>query len=446
VGVSAIIGLRLLVVIVLIYTGSLFLIASERVGDLLLNMAALEIIFNIDELLYGSFMTSTFTRAVEVLDPLPLPNIHTVKPYMMRFAFLTMLMTLFVPGFLWADTQMRQRGLSALCDGRQNFVYTKYEDGIVKWTETEDVEWTEGDNAVDELARGTCDDHPEVWDDVPQDGTVGSTARTAVRDIICDRRMHSLMHFKVPTVDAGSFGLRGWYSAPECADSFECFYGGYQAANLSGGNIIPTCLGYSLTSHDIIHRWDMAVSVLRDLAGDRSISSCSDLADLCVSPTSAGFLVRRWCPITCGCHDPSSPNWMAAAGNGCPECTSTAQSWFDDAQPFANCTDSTLDELNGDGWKGNWRTMWENFKGAILPILDPTSQEGMTVFANSMIAGGCDALPEWRKLWLSFDKREGEPALDMCTGEGFWKMKSLSIWCPDACDMCEHEQQSPGST
>merc|ERR1712183_1058817 len=98
-----------------------------------------------------------------------------------------------------------------------------------------------------------------------------------------------------------------------------------------------------------------ALASLRDTIGNRSITSCADVASYC-NKLSYG-VGRLWCPVTCGCHQYSSSLALPFPSDGCPEiCTSTTSVW-DEERANTLCVENSSALVSSSLWQqfvDNW--------------------------------------------------------------------------------------------
>merc|ERR1712232_1423650 len=98
-----------------------------------------EIILNVDELIYASFMTESWCTTLESIEELPLPHVRFRALGVREFALIWVVVVVVVVQMIIPDTTYRTEAIDALCAGKQNFVYDFDPNGIIWWAETEPV-------------------------------------------------------------------------------------------------------------------------------------------------------------------------------------------------------------------------------------------------------------------------------------------------------------------
>jgi len=146
--------------------------------------------------------------------------------------------------------------------------------------------------------------------------------------------------------------------------------------------------------------------------------TCSDLTDYCYEDSTEGVRARQFCPVTCGCNNPSDQLVLTSSAYGCPQnCADFAP--YDNSVSTQECVDEvigsnrTADYVNevtriSSTWPAFWQAQWLN---SLAPYL---------------IAYGCSAVS-------SFKIGESLP-MDACVEGGtMWPIKPMSHLCPVAC-------------
>lgn len=168
-------------------------------------------------------------------------------------------------------------------------------------------------------------------------------------------------------------------------------------------------------------RWKMGL--LRDSLGLPSITSCSDVSSYCGENSGRGVRVRQYCPVKCGCDDPTSNLFLPRPSAGCPSHCATTEKYRKALS--IPCKDEPLPALLNS-------SVWTNFLAMLPEVIDQgrkgNKAKGMTAVLSSK---GCQGIPDVRRSWN----------YDLCQHEGFgrWQFKSLRLVCPVTC-MCTRGQ------
>eukprot|EP00747_Dinoflagellata_sp_TGD_P059931 gnl/TRDRNA2_/TRDRNA2_151803_c0_seq3.p1 gnl/TRDRNA2_/TRDRNA2_151803_c0~~gnl/TRDRNA2_/TRDRNA2_151803_c0_seq3.p1 ORF type:complete len:252 (+),score=10.04 gnl/TRDRNA2_/TRDRNA2_151803_c0_seq3:145-900(+) len=96
--------LQIIIGVILLVCGSIWLLHTTSVQDLILNAAALEFVLNIDELFYRVFSPARITALISQLQPLPLPRKMWAHSALEQARPLgpVVILALFVLPLLWA--------------------------------------------------------------------------------------------------------------------------------------------------------------------------------------------------------------------------------------------------------------------------------------------------------------------------------------------------------
>lgn len=168
-----------------------------------------------------------------------------------------------------------------------------------------------------------------------------------------------------------------------------------------------------------------------DKVGNASVSTCADIIPFCDFPNSTGGLVRLHCPQTCGAHLPKSGLRKRLPQDGVPASCQTALSKALREEP---CKDLTKDEI-----RTTYATSWARFTEALLLDLEGWSQITGTnlTFTQLFQKQGMKAM---NKKGCNFFKNKWPPMkgvikLDFCSVRvnGIDQGGSARLLCPVAC-------------
>lgn len=298
---TIVIGMQAVIAILLGVTGSLYILYTLSLQDLIMNCSALTIVLDVDELWFGALVPRSGKLLMSSLKPLP-----RVKPYTFRglaWTAPTLLACLLVCGGLcWSTSasviDILETTRNEICGGNLNFVAVSDKAGAV---------------AAGSWAAPALDyESTYHW--------------RAMRQLI-DNEDGSLVEASIGSANA----------------SMTATVSGMAAAQLSleetgARDVVAVMSLWNTRCDDLLpvtkqiqkHGAAMAyathfMSILRDVIDDPNLvfdesTSCSIVADFCSQDNPKGVRARQICPSTCGCDDPSS-GLVLYSRNGCPpEC------------------------------------------------------------------------------------------------------------------------------
>lgn len=378
---------RLFAAALLIYVGTFFLVYTIDVTELILNAVALEIILDIDDLIFDSLATTTGRHLVHHLEPLPMPSLPRVRgadiksilmscilPVIAIWVYLTMLAPMVQDlGAVYND----------LCGGYLGFVWSVDKRHVVHFAQTQGDGW---ENSTGSLQLR------------------GISEAIALDAAQLQRAELGLWHSDVTRlIDSETMSL------DELVDQ---------------GN--PYCEDLATTGP--------MLNLLRDSFNNQSIASCADVLPFCDSISKMpewevdggrGFLTRMLCSETCGCSDPGG---LFVNVQGCPygrnrPCQSSAK--FKAAVQSATCEEKSAEELRQFGpwisWISKLRTFGQTPSGILL------GQAESLLLAQAMWDHGCDFGYNLSAQNISWgDCTAWNPALG-------WDFKTLEFFCPTSC-------------
>lgn len=343
---------RLAVACVLLCFGSLYVVQTIYLPDLVLNCIALEIVLNVDDLLFTALASTPSRFLMNTLQPIKLPNMPRRKGLDVK-AFC---MLLAVPVALLLVNQLVMRPMlydiqavhTELCGGFQDFVWLEDARRMAVMAETKPYRM-EGDD----ISKAVADNPLAVAvDDVTDNYRSGSTKGIW-------KTNHRTLY------------LWGEQNFATALDSFK-----------------PTCEDTDSTRPEWYY--------MKEVAGDQ-FDSCETVKPFCSSVTlestwapdqGRGILARMLCPMTCLCWSEISPRLIQT---GCPSsCTQTLADGFGFTvqhrnEEFENapCKDLTVPQLRATPAFTAWIAQLRSYANA-------TSDDKMATIANLMWEDGCN--------------------------------------------------------
>lgn len=151
--------------------------------------------------------------------------------------------------------------------------------------------------------------------------------------------------------------------------------------------------------------------------------TCNDIETYCLEDSTAGVRARQFCPITCGCNNPSNILVLMSSDFGCPQNCANYHT-YDDSVSMDECFDKeatsneTINYVNevirvSSVWPGFWRDQW------------------FTALAPYLLSYGCNA--------VTLFKTSQSVTMDLCVfGGTMWPIKPIAYLCPVACG-CPNE-------
>jgi len=474
---------RLALIGFLAYFGSLFLVHTIPLGDLLLNAVALEFVISIDELLFEVLAPAKLQRLVAAARPLKV-RASAARSGLDAGSMGTLAC---VGGCIVAvcatvmtqqvDTLVSAR--DALCGGDQDFVYTTDGLGVPAWSYPEDNATRFGIIPARSFPGGTAPPTNALpyanLSYVPANSTFAermldvllqgygrisskqtdctvdmckTTDAGGVQKLRADHPACCLAQKGyVPSLRAGTFSIvtksrentveanQLWN--PSCADQL-LKDNGLQYVDLLEGAVGDAvsqepCGGSCPPNRPFC-------DATRPFRDQRSCirPTCADVARFCHAGTLVGVRARQLCPATCGCNDPRAPLALALPMSGCgDQCRRTGE--YRAALAKLPCTDlpqndTTLQAYVKDviavvqTWPGDWST------GATLMAKD-VQKFGCRAFSDTSLRPGVD---------VSYP--QNIMGVNLCTEAGnFFPVKAYSYFCPVACGCRAGDRHCPGT-
>ncbi|CAJ1365905.1 unnamed protein product [Effrenium voratum] len=393
---------RLFAAVLLIYVGTVFLVYTVSVTDLILNAVALGIILEIDDLIFDALATTPGRHLVHHLEPLPMPSFPR-----------------------WRGADVKSLSMSLLIPGLVCLVYFTMLAPMVENLR----------EVAEQLCGGT---HNFVWS-VDKRGVTVMAATNLHRDRVADKLHAKAMEEMFQATDLLSetgFPGRNWTYAAT-VDSLDFLKA---MTTLHEEDVIditnPSC--GNLADQD-----PPMLAVLRHTLGNESIEGCKDVQSYCNSVSAPvpgkgpdegrGYVTRMVCSDTCGCGDPGG---MFAYVQGCPygddrPCSTIPK--FRDEIYQATCEERTPELLRQhEPWLSwvevirNWATAGGNLDGqeeALLlaqALYDHGCGFGENLTAQNVTWGNCH---EWNE---DFD----------------WDFKTVAFFCPETCQCTAATRES----
>ena len=261
---------RLVAGIMMIIVGTTFLVYTIEVEELILNAVALEIVLDIDDLVFDALCTVPARFMMRNLEPVSLPKIPRRKGLDVKAGINTCLMP--IMGIVVYFTMLAPMvetlldAQHALCGGNLDFAWGRDGRQILHTAPTASYQpWNPEQQILHVKALNEV-----LWHQA--DGSLNLRYSMWQRDITSLRYTTGL-------------------PLEEVADL------------------------YNKKCEDVFPRETVYTEVMRELTGNATLSSCADVKAYCKSITlmpafqndgGVGYLARHLCPITCGCMDPYS--------------------------------------------------------------------------------------------------------------------------------------------
>ena len=249
---------------ILLWYGTLYLVYTETVQDLLLNAVALKFVLEVAELLYSAFAPRRARTFIESLKPLNLELMgRSHHDCMLPSTLLIILCVMLALSYVFLLTpalEARSKTWEGLCGGRQDFAVATDGLGRLHWSLTDKYDDT-GEaqstsyvhQATDLLIKEEAPDEQKPW---------------SIYVSTFDRLRNKVDSQSV--VEAGGARL--------CEDGDN--YGG-------------------------IDEWThMGLLILKMVTHNESLTDCASVEPYCHKVGIHGLRSRQWCPVTCGCANP----------------------------------------------------------------------------------------------------------------------------------------------
>jgi len=281
--------------------GSLWLLSTIQLDELILNAVALNFAFSIDELLFQLMIPSRVQAIVSILEPLHLRQSR--KKFGFRFAprqlvcsILVGSMSLLVVMQLSPRITLMEQIKTEVCGGDRDFVFTISPMGEPLYSPVSDFQ-SYGQNPLGEAREHVVDMARK------SEGAQAKVAHLADKGYIW---AVSHTQHKAKAVEGIDERVRDLW----CQDT--------QDANYFNPYVTT---------------------------GNMSVASCIEAKPYCAGDLAS---IRAFCPVTCGCNDPLSGLTLGQDGFGCPPSCQSEGNYLTILAKL-NCTDMTPQALAGHG-------------------------------------------------------------------------------------------------
>ncbi|CAK0857308.1 unnamed protein product, partial [Prorocentrum cordatum] len=281
---------RLIVAVLLGISGIRYLGMTDGMEDLILNAMALMFILDIDEEFFKAFLPRRVQTLVRNLEPLPLNEGRRARSMPNVFPLMVMIATLACVGasgflivmpFKMKLDQVR----NILCSGQHDFVFShNLASGVVHVAQSfHDAELTEVERLVLQVAQPTLLEG-RGWNVDPE---LVALSRAKQAQVAFEPNVSSL--------SAADFN----------EDSF------LKVANIGASTVEEAAHHFTCSDFGTGLNFEMSRDVLRQITGNSTLNTCSDLSDLWLCGKMASTQLRALCPQTCGCWE-GDLSWAGA--------------------------------------------------------------------------------------------------------------------------------------
>lgn len=332
-GFYVLLCVRLAMVVMLFYSGSIWLAYTTSVTDLLLNCTALKLVLDIDEIIYGVFLNEQAKHKLSHFKALRFHHPLIADGIVQISCIVVVITCTLVMNFTYLNPQYTTMEDidTIMCGGNKNFVVSVADVSNLIYS----VDSVSVNHKPTDLVNHLSDTTKEIV-----------FARN-----VGDAKM--AIHFRGWSEYTGNVrgGFASLVSDWDCKD--QVFSKPYDA--YTGG--IRAKYGYH-------------------------INNCSDMEFLCDGRETSSF-ARLACPVTCGCLDVRSGLVPKKTIMGCPrrECMLTAHYW----KEVDNLPCSDVDANLSPGWKRYFQHIGEWFDSM-------TTTPGVRAQVEKIEQVGCDEL------------------------------------------------------
>lgn len=481
-------ALRAALAVTLCCFGSLFIVYTVSVLDILLNAVALEFILYVDEWLFEALAPVQTQNAMQCLSDLKVPpaakwkgmDKMTVLKFFITFGMILGL----IFGYLLPQTSLLAEARDAMCGGDRTFVVAHDGYGAPAWAypKVEDGETINSRN----YSSGPFDAQLYNVNDrkaatVPQKDFYASLVH-----ILLDQHGKKQFadqcreRFPCSNLNSDSTNISDWdeYDRPDC-----CF-----AAQLKMPQILSGRFSLGTKSRekieDAVELWNPscydvltfpggyrnlvqgAVSDAANLVNTNTNNTCKDgctstkpfcsngtciaphcehVQHLCNQSSIAGVRVRQACPVTCGCNAPRSSLALFQPSSGCGHrCIRSA--------PYLNglrdlpCKDVPTNDTTFQSFLNEWdevRESWPaDWSGGSAPIID-----NLRVNGCKFLDAPWQVIVNATQTQLNLARGTYPPYLigiNPCVMGGTWfPVRPLSHFCPVACGCRQGDAHCP---
>lgn len=307
---------RAVIALALGFVGSSFLTATATMGDLILNCMALEVVLNVDELLYTALAPAFIKHVISNLEPMPLGgNHHSAFYRSMPASRLGMLFVLLLT--VWFSQvapalSVMERVRDELCAGSTNFVFRQDLSGEYA------VTVGEVDGAEQIIEGGLLPDYRYRHQAVLQATWLWHDSGTVDARYDLERSKEDHAHTgRIFEVDEFFASVNVWrdsesLSLAEFVEKLAC------ADYDSSEPVSPAIREAARQKFGGYNKDGSAIRELPCSAISRWCSAKSSSGTSSSSGVSQGDFARLICPKTCGCDDPARGQLLQGPRYGCP--------------------------------------------------------------------------------------------------------------------------------
>jgi len=362
--------------------GTRFLLNTVSLGDLILNCVALEVVLNIDEILFSAFSPNCMVKLMGNLAPIRMRQFASWRGLDLMSAFWAVMLVAMVSVTCGVSIGPIVRTIldsrHEMCGGTTNFVYASDPYGVIFTFRTRGLGQPEDVKGPLNMAKSSeVAVEERVWPEM--------------RDKSNNRMSWEFDQFS----RVKDFTDR---TMPETTEHYQ---------SLGKGRC-----------QDLMGKLPGLERYVTNGGSGKETKSCLDVKNFC----SSSAFVRAICPITCGCDDPLSDLFLSGIDEGCPRCNSTDT--YRNAIAQAPCTDEVP---SSPRWQ-----FWADQVGESAPRALQDVQDG-GVFHDKMLALGC-AFEGWYRNWMNMTWGAD---VDPCSGR--WELADFFRWrpwattCPETC-------------
>jgi len=394
--VLSVTALRVAVCIALGIYGTQFLVNTISLSDLILNCVALEVVLNVDEILFSAFAPAGVIQLVGRLAPITKLKLGSWRGLDFMTAFWAILLpVLMLTAYNLSvqpiiDTICEAR--TQMCGGFQHFVYARDSFGLIFSFSTA---FSNRADKPDQKRQASS-----AYADVGLRDPMNSS-QLAVEKYIWN---HPSLEEKMvwPVSSFARLETFAGNTIPETTAT-------YQALNFATcTDLLGEIPGFEKYLYDHTH----------GSVGQLNCSSAK-IKSLC----SSSAFIRAICPIACGCDDPLSNLFLSGTEEGCPRCNDTPR--YIQTISQAACADEAPGSAAWHGWS-------MQIAASAGPVLG-TYQGGL--LKEKMLSLGC-SFEGWYRNWTN-EQWGFEFGVRPCSG--VWLTDVMLHWrpwatrCPETC-------------
>lgn len=307
---------RLIIAAWLGYVGCFFLLKTTSIEDLFLNALALELVLNIDELLFKSITPVRLAHFIEKAQPIKLRTKNALlgaKVSLLKLVVACGCLAYLFQFHLIPQITLIKETQSAMCGGKNEFLFLQRATGVVFIGTPGDANRSSLLNYRINVVKSATEQYPSL-----------SAYPYVRRDLSSYQDVDSLLR-------AGNQALESIAGATDICADFE--------SDVWSRRVSPS-------------RKPSVSQVLIGLAQSSNVHNCSSAAPFCSNPSTIGKFVRFHCPETCGCNDVGSGLLLSGSSWGCPSACkfgfTKSLEWFN-----YECFDKTTADMSFEKYLQN---------------------------------------------------------------------------------------------